>query len=120
MAITHTARSIAVMNDQFRRQRLHADQSSRPIPGRIILTNGIAGLPELARIEILRRVGVFNDFADENDPYGEHDFGSFTYNTDTIIWKIDYYAPDMEHGSADPTDREQTVRVLTIMLAHEY
>jgi Protein of unknown function (DUF3768) len=37
-----------------------------------------------------------------------------------IFWKIDYFAPDMESGSADPADPKQTVRVLTIMLASEY
>jgi Protein of unknown function (DUF3768) len=57
-------------------------------------------------------------------PYGEHDFGAFTFDHEgeslRIFWKIDYYAPDLLHGSEDPADPAQTIRVLTIMLAEEY
>lgn len=34
--------------------------------------------------------------------------------------KIGCYAPDMEHGSEDPSDTAKTVRVLTIMRAQDY
>jgi hypothetical protein len=67
-----------------------------------------------------RRSRIFDSFTPDNDPYGEHDFGAFEHEGQRIFWKIDYYAPDMEHGSEDPADPKQTVRVLTIMLASEY
>jgi Protein of unknown function (DUF3768) len=51
---------------------------------------------------------------------GERDFGAFDYEGRRIFWKIDYYAPDMCHGSEDPADLAQTVCVLTIMLEFEY
>ena len=63
---------------------------------------------------------TFNDFTADNDPHGERDFGAFEHNGSRIFWKIDYYAPYLEHCSENPADASQTVRVLTIMLASEY
>jgi hypothetical protein len=60
------------------------------------------------------------EFTDDNDPYGEHDFGSFGLCNRKFFWKIDYYDPQLEYGSEDPTDPQKTTRVLTLMLAEEY
>jgi hypothetical protein len=81
-------------------------------------TRGIAGRPDTA--EILARVAGFNDFTEDNDPYGEHDFGAIVHQADKIFWKIDYYDPDLKFGSTDPSDPKLTTRVLTVMLADEY
>lgn len=90
-------------------------------PGKVYMTAGIAALPPETQICIMAEVRGFSDFTEDNDPYGEHDFGSFDYpGAGRILWKIDYYAPDMRHGSEDPADPEKTVRVLTVMLATEY
>ena len=56
-------------------------------------------------------------FTPDNDPYGEHNFGSFEHNGIRVFWKIDYYDRNVEYGSEDPSDPAQTTRVLTIMLA---
>jgi len=84
------------------------------------MTRGIADLSPEDQVHIFDRVRCFDNFTEDNDPYGEHDFGAFDYHGRKIFWKIDYYAPDMKHGSEDPADAAQTVRVLTIMLAEEY
>ena len=104
------ALAIATLNDAFRRTMRG---------GRVLVTSGIRERwPDAAAI--LGKVRAFSDFSDDNDPYGEHDFGAFEHEGQKLFWKIDYYAPDMEHGSEDPADPEHTRRVLTVMLAGEW
>jgi len=85
-----------------------------------MLTSGVRSLGPLAISRILTAVRQFADFSADNDPYGEHDFGSFSYAGDKIFWKIDYYDHSLAYGSPDPADPLVTKRVLTIMLAAEY
>lgn len=88
--------------------------------GRVMLTPGILSLTEATRSEIVRRTMSFADFNDANDPYQEHDFIAFELAGAHIFAKIDYYAPDLQHGSDDPADPAKTARVMTIMTADEY
>jgi hypothetical protein len=88
--------------------------------GRVLMTSGVAALPESITAQVLQRVRSFNEFDGDNDPHGEHDFGAFEIENDRLFWKIDYYAPDMDGGSEDPSDPQKTTRVLTVMLAAEY
>ena len=37
----------------------------------------------------------------DNDPYAEHDFGSFEHDGQTIFWKIDLYDRDYKWYSAE-------------------
>jgi len=68
----------------------------------------------------MRRVFTFSDFSADNDPHGEHDFGSFECVGRTIFWKIDCYDRELNNGSADPANEAVTTRVLTVLLAEEY
>jgi hypothetical protein len=88
--------------------------------GVVLLTQGVLSLDEDLREEILSRVRTFNCFTKDNDPNGEHDFGSFDIFGKTYFWKMDYYDRIMRHGSQDPADPNKTTRVLTVMLATEY
>jgi Protein of unknown function (DUF3768) len=103
--------NIAFLNDGLRRT------FSR---GRVMMTPGVAGLPEAKLAQVLERVRHFDEFTTDNDPHGEHDFGSFAIDGQTYFFKIDYYDPSMEGGSEDPGDPDKTARVLTIMRADEY
>ena len=88
--------------------------------GKVMLTLGIRSKAEHEVTEILERVVNFNDFNKGNDPYQEHDFGSFEYKGDKIFWKIDYYDKSLKFGSEDASDETITTRVLTVMTADEY
>ncbi len=101
------------LNDAFR-----ADGPSGN--GRWVLTRGVLALgPDLVACAV-RKVRAFDKFDADNDPYGEHDFGSFTLCGDKLFWKIDYYDQALDAASEDPADPELTARALTIMLAEEY
>jgi len=102
---------IRALNDRFR-QSLAG--------GQVMLTPGILDLGTEPAQAIMLRVCQFDRFDDDNDPYGEHDMGSFKYDGQRIFWKIDYYDLLLSAGSPDPVDPIVTSRVLTVMLASEY
>ena len=102
---------IRVLNDNFR---------STFIGGQVVMTAGVADLPMDVKARALIQLQRFASFNADNDPHGEHDFGSFEVAGEKFFWKIDYYDPDMTFGSEDPADPEKTKRVLTVMLAEEY
>ena len=88
--------------------------------GKIMMTPGVNELPDCVKAEVLSKVATFEEFSEDNDPHGEHDFGSFELVARKFFWKIDYYDRELKYGSENPADPEQTARVLTIMLASEY
>ncbi len=88
--------------------------------GKVLLTTGINAKSQNEIAEILNQVRCFNNFTQTNDPYNEHDFGSFDYNGEKIFWKIDYYDKDYCYLSENPINPDITNRVLTVMLADEY
>jgi hypothetical protein len=114
-----TENEIAKINDRFR-VSLGLPALSGGIPGKAVMTAGIAALPQDDQAAILGKVREFSAFTGDNDPHGERDFGAFDHGGRKVFWKIDYYAPDLRHGSEDPADLSKTVRVLTVMLASEY
>jgi hypothetical protein len=106
-----SAEKVRELNDAFRRTMTG---------GRVMLTAGVDALPSDVKAVAIRRVATFSEFTADNDPHGEHDFGSFTLAGRKFFWKIDLYDANMEFGSEDPADASKTTRVLTIMFASEY
>jgi hypothetical protein len=88
--------------------------------GTAVMTPGVAALGAGAVALIVKTIALYDDFCHANDPYQEHDFGSFEVDGQTIFFKIDYYDKSLVQHSPDPTDPSVTERVITIMLAEEY
>jgi hypothetical protein len=96
----------AKLNDRFRGMCLD-----------VYYTSGVRdGINDL--VSLSRSVESFSSFTEDNDPYGEHDFGSLKFEGQKIFWKIDYYDQDLKYW-CDPLDKACR-RILTVMLAEEY
>jgi len=96
---------VASTNDAFRRAGFGT-----------MVTSGIQNLPDVEGL--MGAVRDFNDFNEDNDPYGEHDFGSLVWQGSKVFWKIDYYNQALSVWE-DPTSK-RCQRVITVMLAEEY
>ena len=109
--MTLTTNRIRALNDELRRN----------LPGgHAVMTTGVAVLGPEAAARIVKTIAVYDDFCHANDPYEEHDFGSFEADGAVIFFKIDYYDKNLSHHSPNPSDPSVTERVITIMLAEEY
>lgn len=102
---------ICALNDQLRKTLTK---------GNAFMTPGVAALGPDAIARLVPAIATFDDFCTENDPHGEHDFGTFEFEGASILFKIDYYDANLEFGSPDPADPAVTQRVITLMLAEDY
>jgi len=109
---------IRTLNDQFRKTG---------IGGSVFVTRGVEYLPEDTKQKIIEAVRAFDDFNDNNDPYGEHDCAAVKIDGERIFphrqathWKIDYYDRQLKNLSPDASNTDLTNRVMTIMLSSEY
>jgi hypothetical protein len=110
MAVSWTA-TVAALNDALR---------TTLQGGNVVITAGVHALTPEVKAQALSALRGFSAFTKDNDPHGEHDFGSFELAGEKFFFKIDYYDARMEFGSEDPSDPGQTTRVLTLMLAEDY
>ena len=110
--MTDRSLRIRALNDAFR--------AAGPVAGDWMITCGVDALGPDFVLAALVKVRTFGCFSEDNDPYGEHDFGSLELAGHMLFWKIDTYALDLLHGSDDPANPAITRRVLTLMLASEY
>jgi hypothetical protein len=99
------AAKIAAWNDAFRKTGFG-----------VMITRGIQYLPDVCGL--MEAVKRFNKFDADNDPYGEHDFGTLEWHGKKVFWKIDYYhqTRDFWEDPLSPNCR----RVMTVMLGEDY
>jgi hypothetical protein len=105
------AARIRELNDQLRCQA---------IGGRVVITRGIQALGADDLRAVLSAVARFDDFTEDNDPWGEHDCAILTVDGRRVLFKIDYFDHDLAYHSPDASDPVVTERVMTVMLAEEY
>ena len=109
--MTTKTEAIRALNDELR-QNLAT--------GTALMTAGVAALGAEAVARIVKTIAVYDDFCHANDPYEEHDFGSFEVDGHrsssrsiiTISALLPLARPIRSVGF--------TERVITIMLAEEY
>ena len=114
----HTLK-IRALNDRARAQ-IMMPIFDDGVPCKTVYTQGIGALGPESLVRIAALVRRYDDFTEDSDPHGEHDFGVIALAGVSIFWKFDYYDRGFEFGSEDPADPEKTGRVLTILLASEY
>jgi hypothetical protein len=73
---------IRALNDAFR--------AAGPFAGTWVITSGVQALGSEFVIEVVRETQTFDTFTPDNDPHGEHDFGSVEVSDEILFWKIDY------------------------------
>ena len=117
-----TSDQIKAVNDHLRKhvfviRKVSKSEFSgltRDIGLRLFLTQAIKSLPSSRQVEIIDLVRNFDDFTEGDNPYGENDFGGFTYRNTNYFFKFDYYDCSYHFGETNGN------RVLTIMEASEY
>ncbi len=109
--MTTKTKAIRALNDELRQNFA---------TGTAVMTAGVAALGAETVMRIVKTIAVYDDFCHANDPYEEHDFGSFEADGQRIFFKIDYFDKGLTAHSPDPSDPSVTERVITIMLAEEY
>src|SRR5829696_4163057 len=105
------ASRIRALNDALRRSLAG---------GVLLMTAGVIALGREKQRAILDALAAFDSFDADNDPYGEHDFGTLQVEGERLLFKIDSFDRSLTGHPPDPADPSVTTRVLTIMLAEEY
>lgn len=110
--------AIARDNDSFRAALAFGRPNEQQ--GRVLFSHGVAQMgPEFVALLTLTVAG-FADFNADNDPIGDHSFGTVELFGTRVFWKIDLFDERYWSGASIPESPEKTRRVLTMLLPSEY
>lgn len=115
---TAEAVKIAAQNDRFRAGMLTGMDPD--LRGQIVVTAAVRDKGRDFETGAYVAVARDTDFTSDNDPYGDHGFGTVTVQGVKLFWKIDLYDTEFVYGSPAPAEPSETRRVLTIMLPSDY
>ena len=105
---------IAEQNDAFRHQQPGGGE------GKWVYTSAVDSKGGAFVAACMSAVMAYDDFTEENDPYGTHEMGFMEVMGEKVWWKIDLYDRAYHGGSSAPTSLADTRRVLTILLPSDY
>lgn len=109
---------IAVLNDRARHERDHTAKL-------VITRNCLATLAGdgSSVAELAAQIRIFSALSEWKPPEGDRSECDLSYlqiDGLNLMFKVDYYAPGLKWGSEDPSDPQQTIRVITVMLPSDY
>ena len=105
---------IAEQNDAFRKQQAGGGQ------GKWVWTQSVDAEGQDFVLTCIAAVTDYDDFTEENDPFGTHEMGFMEMAGKKVWWKIDLYDRAYESGSSHPSSLADTRRVLTILFPSDY
>ena len=115
---TRETLTIRVQNDRFRAGLVSPEGC--PFLGTVVVTAGVHARGRDFETAAYLAVAKDTAFTEDNDPWGDHGFGTVEVMGEKLFWKIDLYDRALEYGSDDPADPARTHRVLTILFPSEY
>ena len=83
--------------------------------GRVQMTPSVYELDDRLRGRALSVLARYDKF----HPDSEHDWGTFIFAGYSFEWRIEYRGVDGSGISPDPTDPDQTLRVLTLYVIND-
>ena len=111
---TRECARIAEQNDAFRKKQAGGGQ------GKWVWTQAIDAEGMDFVLTCVSAVAEYEDFTEENDPFGTREMGFMEVVGKKVWWKIDLYDRAYLGGSENPTSLADTRRVLTILFPSDY